>query len=126
MIVGVGTDIVEVARIARTMESTQGRFAQRILTPAERQAWEDEGQALHFLAKRWAVKEAFAKACGCGMRAPLTWQNLWIVHDGSGKPTLCVAPQVQNWLAEHKIARWHVSVSDEAHYVVAFAVVEER
>jgi holo-[acyl-carrier protein] synthase len=126
MIRGVGTDIVEIARIASTMAGTGEAFAQRILSEVERSDWERANRSNAFLAKRWAMKEAFGKACGTGLRDPLTWQNLWVVHDELGAPTIEVAPWVRKWLKERKITHWHVSVSDEKNYVVAVAITEER
>jgi holo-[acyl-carrier protein] synthase len=124
VIAGIGTDIVRIERIAQASARTHDRFAQRILTPDEFAQWAVAARSAAHLAKRWAMKEAFAKACGHGIREPLTWQNLWITHDLLGRPSVSVAPWVQKWLEERKITRWHISVSDEAEYAVAFAVVE--
>jgi holo-[acyl-carrier protein] synthase len=124
MIRGVGTDIVEIARIAQSLAATSEAFAQRVLAPNEHAQWIASGKTAVFVAKRWAIKEAFGKACGTGLRDPLTWQHLWVEHDALGAPTLCVAPQVQKWLKDRKIGRWHISVSDEKQLVIAFAIAE--
>ena len=76
-----------------------------------------------FLAKRFAAKEAFAKALGTGLRAPVSLTSIAVVHDEAGRPQVRAASKaLADWLAERRLT-WQVSISDEADYAVAFAVV---
>lgn len=124
MIHGIGTDIVEVARIADALARFGDAFARRILTGREWLAYEQSSTQPRFLAKRFAAKEAFAKALGTGLRAPATLQNIGVAHDELGKPMLDLAPQLQALLAQRGIHSQHLTISDEKALAVAFVVLE--
>ena len=76
------------------------------------------------MAKRFAAKEAFAKAVGTGIREPVSLRFIGVAHDGLGKPVFACAPELAAWLAARGIARVHLSLSDEREQVVAFALAE--
>ncbi len=124
MIFGIGTDIVEVSRIEEAMERHGDAFAQRILTDDEWATFQKSQTKARFLAKRFAAKEAFAKALGTGLRAPATFQNIGISHDELGKPTLTLHPELQAILDAKGIVHRHLSISDEKALAVAFVVLE--
>jgi holo-[acyl-carrier protein] synthase len=124
MIFGIGTDIVEVSRIEDSLARFGEHFAQRILTEREWQAFELSQTKARFLAKRFAAKEAFAKALGTGLRVPATFQNIGVAHDDLGKPVLDLAPELQALLDERGIRFQHLSISDEKALAVAFVVLE--
>jgi holo-[acyl-carrier protein] synthase len=124
MIYGIGTDIVSIERIQQTLDRHGAQFAQRILTDAELVELNDVKDATAWLAKRWAAKEAFGKAAGIGIRAPLTLNSIGILNDEHGKPNFDVLPVVKAWLDERSIARTHVSISDEREHAIAFVVFE--
>jgi holo-[acyl-carrier protein] synthase len=124
MIFGIGTDIVEVSRIEDSLARFGEHFAQRILTEREWQAFELSQTQARFLAKRFAAKEAFAKALGTGLRAPATFQNIGVAHDDLGKPVLDLAPELQALLDQRGIRFQHLSISDEKALAVAFVVLE--
>ncbi len=124
MIYGIGTDIVSIERIAQTLDRHGAQFAQRILTDDELVQLNDVKEAAPWLAKRWAAKEAFGKAAGIGIRAPLALNAIGIVNDEHGKPTFDVSPAVKTWLDERSIAQTHVSISDEREHAIAFVVFE--
>lgn len=124
MIYGIGTDIVSIERIQQTLDRHGAQFAQRILTDAELVELNDVKDATSWLAKRWAAKEAFGKAAGIGIRAPLTLNSIGIVNDAQGKPNFDVSPAVKAWLDERSIACTHVSISDEREHAIAFVVFE--
>jgi holo-[acyl-carrier protein] synthase len=124
MIFGIGTDIVEVSRIEDSLARFGEHFAQRILTEREWQAFELSHTRARFLAKRFAAKEAFAKALGTGLRAPATFQNIGVAHDDLGKPVLDLAPELQALLDQRGIRFQHLSISDEKALAVAFVVLE--
>ena len=124
MIYGVGTDIVAVGRIEDLHTRYGGKLAEKILAPEE---WGDYAEATaktHFLAKRFAAKEAFSKAAGTGMRAPISFRSVIVVHDKRGKPGFVFSPELGAWLSSHHIKSTHLSLSDEKDYVVAFVVME--
>ncbi len=85
MIYGVGTDIIEIARVQGVMERTRGRFAEKVLGPDELAKYHarkarSERRGLAFLATRFAAKEAFSKAIGLGMRWPMTWRAMELMN----------------------------------------------
>ena len=124
MIFGIGTDIVEVSRIEDALARHGEGFARRILTDAELAEFQNSHTQARFLAKRFAAKEAFAKALGTGVRAPATMQNIGVSHDALGKPVLTLAPDLQTLVEEKNIVRQHLSISDEKALAVAFVVLE--
>jgi len=124
MIYGVGTDIVEVARIKASLEEFGDAFAARILAERELASYHASNIKPRFLAKRFAAKEAFAKALGTGLRAPATLQNIAVAHDELGKPLLILAQELQKFLTERHIKHTHISISDEKNLAAAFVVLE--
>lgn len=90
-ILGLGTDIVEISRIEAVVERTGERLARRILSPSEWQHYQQHQQPVRFLAKRFAVKEAAAKAFGTGIRNGLAFNQFEVVNDALGKPTIAFA-----------------------------------
>lgn len=125
MIHGIGTDIVRVARLTDALSRHGARFAERILAPAERPAFDAAHDQARLLAKRFAAKEAFGKALGTGVAAPATLHALWVEHDELGKPSFAYTPALAAYLQERGLCA-HLSLTDEADYVVAFAVIEKR
>jgi holo-[acyl-carrier protein] synthase len=124
MIFGIGTDIVEVARIDASITQFGNDFAKRILAQSELASYENSQIKARFLAKRFAAKEAFSKALGTGLRAPATFQNIAVSHDDLGKPILILADELQAFLKSKNITKTHVSISDEKNLAAAFVVLE--
>lgn len=124
MIFGIGTDIVEVARIKASLEEFGDAFARRILAESELASYQASAIKPRFLAKRFAAKEAFSKALGTGLRAPATLQNIAVSHDALGKPMLILAPELQALLQSKNISHTHISISDEKNLAAAFVVLE--
>lgn len=125
MIFGIGTDIVEVSRIEEALQRHGDAFARRILTDDEWTAFQQSQTKARYLAKRFAAKEAFAKALGTGLRAPATFQNIGITHDQLGKPSFTLHPELQATLNGKNITQMHLSISDEKALAVAFVVLEK-
>ncbi|MBI5938464.1 MAG: holo-ACP synthase [Betaproteobacteria bacterium] len=124
MIFGVGTDMVVIERM-RAMHARHGaRLAQRILMPGERAGYDAVQDKPRFLAKRFAAKEAFAKAAGTGMRAPVHLTSVGIGHNALGRPELFFSDELQRWLAAQGVGRTHLSISDEREHALAFVVLE--
>jgi holo-[acyl-carrier protein] synthase len=126
MIVGIGTDVVSIERIERTLERFGDRFVQRVLTPAERVRYEKTRAKASHLAKRWAAKEAFSKAIGTGIHAPFTWQSITVGRDARGKPGIIPDARMQTHLAGLGVTAAHISLTDDAGVAVAFVVLEGR
>jgi holo-[acyl-carrier protein] synthase len=124
MIIGIGTDIVQIERIQQSIEQFGDDFARRILTAKEFEEYQQSKQAVHFLAKRFAIKEAAAKAFGTGFREGLSWQHISVVHNSLGAPDLHFSDKASVLADKKMIKTAHVSVSDEHHYVVAFVILE--
>ena len=124
MIGGIGTDLVAIERIARMWSRHGERFCRHVLSLEERDEVGAVRDVPRWLAKRWAAKEAFAKAAGTGMRAPIKWTGITVVHDALGRPDLRFAPFIQAWLHRRGIDRCHLSLSDEQGFVCAFVVLE--
>lgn len=125
MIFGIGTDIVEVSRIEASINEFGDAFARRILAESELSSYQQSQIKSRFLAKRFAAKEAFSKALGTGLRAPATFQNIAVSHDGLGKPILILADELQLFLEAKNITQMHISISDEKNLAAAFVVLEK-
>ena len=121
MIFGLGTDVVEIARIQQALERWGERFARKILCEPELQRFRKHRLPANYLAKRFAAKEAFTKALGTGIRSPAGWHGMWVVNLPSGKPEMRCTPALEKMLGEKGISRSHLSLSDEKG--VAFATV---
>jgi holo-[acyl-carrier protein] synthase len=124
MIFGIGTDIVEYARIEKMFARYGARFAARILSADELAEFSTANLPARFLAKRFAAKEAFAKAVGTGLRHPVSLSRICIRHDELGKPVFEFDAILSTYLAEKSIGRQHLSISDEREMIVAFVVLE--
>jgi holo-[acyl-carrier protein] synthase len=128
-IYGIGTDIVQVSRVAAVMERTNGRFAEKVLGPDELRVYHarnarSKARGLAFLATRFAVKEAFSKAIGLGMHWPMTWRALQTLNEPSGRPMCVASGELADWLAERGITS-RVTLSDERDYAVSFVIAEK-
>jgi len=126
MIFGIGTDIVELSRI-ESMRARYGvRLAGRLLSSDEMPDYHASSSAARFLAKRFAAKEAFAKAVGSGLRVPVSLRRISVTHDGLGKPVLQFDETLRLHLAQLGINGHHLSISDERELIVAFVVLESN
>lgn len=123
MISGIGTDIAAVSRLQRLYERHGEAALGHLLAPSERVEFERAVDKGRFLAKRFAAKEAFAKALGTGLRAPAILPNIAVGHDELGKPRLEFAPELAARVQERGLIS-HLSISDEQEFVVAFVVLE--
>jgi holo-[acyl-carrier protein] synthase len=128
VIYGIGTDVVEIARIEEAMRRHGSRFAARILGARELDRYEQRSQrhaarGLTFLATRFAAKEALSKALGLGMRHPMTWRAAEILNAPSGKPIVVTHGPLQEFVEARRL-KLHVSVSDERAYATAYVIAE--
>lgn len=126
MIVGIGTDIVEIPRIAKVYEKQGQAFAKRLLSAEELVELSEAAFPERFLAKRWAIKEAVAKALGTGIAQGVSFSDMTVGHYESGQPMLILAGSTQEKSDSLKITNWSISVSDEQTHAVAFAIAEKH
>ena len=125
MIYGIGTDVVEVKRIREALSRHGIALAKKILTAQELLAYKRTEGKENFLAKRFAAKEAFAKALGTGMRFPVNFRSIEIIHDLLGKPKIKTIPKLTLLVKSHQIKHCHLSISDEKNIAVAFVILEQ-
>ena len=128
MIYGIGTDICDIRRIRASLEKHGERFAQKVLSDNEMQAyrarserWPERG--VRYVATRFSANEAFSKAIGMGRRMPMTWRLCEVAKLPSGQPTIVLHGVLKEWF-EAKGLSAHVSVSDESDYATSYVVVE--
>lgn len=126
MIHGIGTDIVQVSRFVDSLARHGDRFAERILAESEFQTFSQHGQPAQFLAKRYAAKEAAAKAFGTGFRNGLSLRHIIVVNEENGRPTLQFVDTAQILIERFNISSSYLSISDEKDYAVAFVILESR
>lgn len=125
MIFGIGTDIVRVGRMEQDLQRFGERFAERILTAGEFEEFRLNAKPAHFLARRFAAKEAAAKAMGTGFANGLSWRHIGVTHDAAGKPILEFSGEAENFLRRHGVTVAHISLADEEDHAVAFVTLEK-
>ena len=124
MIVGIGVDIAETARVEKLSAKFGQRFARRILTTDELLEFDRRKHSSSYLATRFAAKEAVAKALGTGIGEQLGFHSIQIDNDEKGKPLLRFMGTAVDLIAGLNIKNAMISLSDEKHYVVAMVVLE--
>ncbi|MDG0978594.1 MAG: holo-ACP synthase [Halieaceae bacterium] len=120
MILGLGSDIVDIERISAAVTRHPDRFARRILTSMEWRAYQERDYCVNFLAKRFAAKEAVSKCFGTGLRGALQWQTIQVLNSDLGQPRVDLLGDAQALLSTNTAVS--VSLSDERRYALAFAV----
>jgi holo-[acyl-carrier protein] synthase len=122
VIFGVGTDIVEIARMQQTYERFGERFVERLLMPEERALFDRSKWPVRFLAMRFAGKEATVKAMGTGFAHGVWIRDVGIINNEWGRPLVIFSERGRNVCRELGIGESHVSLTDDAGLVMAFAV----
>lgn len=120
---GIGTDIVSIARMEQALARFGRRFAERILAAAELAEFDASPQPAALLAKRFAAKEAVAKAFGTGFRDGLKLQDIAVGHDARGRPELHYQGAALELVHTHAVSTSHVSLADEREYAVAYVIL---
>ncbi|MFZ4066248.1 MAG: holo-ACP synthase [Phenylobacterium sp.] len=128
MILGIGSDLSDIRRIQASLDRFGDRFRNRCFTEIERRRSEAKPDAAASYAKRFAAKEACAKALGTGLRRGVFWRDMGVVNLRSGQPTLALTGGAAARLTEmtppgHK-AVIHLSMTDDAPYAQAFVIIE--
>lgn len=124
MIFGVGTDIVELSRVQAVYERFGERFVQRLLMDEEAELFRRSKHPVRFLAMRFAAKEATVKAMGTGFAHGVWIRDVGITANDWGRPLVIWSERGQRVCDRLGIGKGHVSLTDDAGLVVAFAVVE--
>ncbi len=123
MIKGIGTDIVSIERIEQVLSKNAEKFCARILHANELEDLpENHKMQSHFVAKRWAAKEAVAKAFGTGIGKEISFQDIEIKHNQAGVPQVKLSPHGEKIAATKNIKYWHLSISDEIYYAIAYVI----
>lgn len=130
MIIGIGTDILQIERLQAAYDRTNGRLAEKVLGPDEMRVFQqrlarNHQRGIAFLATRFAAKEAFSKAIGLGMRMPMTWRSLQTLNEPSGKPVTTYLGALAQFMLE-KNWEAHVTVSDEQDMAIAHVIVTQK
>ncbi|MGO4914271.1 holo-ACP synthase [Pseudogemmobacter sp. W21_MBD1_M6] len=130
MILGIGTDLANIERIAATLERFGDRFRNRVFTDTEQRKAASRKDVAGTYAKRWAAKEACSKALGTGLRMGISWKDMAVGNLTTGQPTM----KVTGWAAE-RLAQMtpdgheaiiHVTLTDDHPWAQAFVVIEAR
>ena len=130
MILGIGTDLANIDRIAATLDRFGDRFRNRVFTPAEQRKAEHRHEVAATYAKRWAAKEACSKALGTGLRMGIAWRDMAVTNLPTGQPVMTVTGWAADRLASMTPAGHeaviHVSLTDDHPWAQAFVVIEAR
>ena len=128
MIIGIGSDLIDIRRIEQTLERFGERFTHRVFTDVERQRSDRRTLRAASYAKRFAAKEACSKALGTGLRMGVAWREMGVVNKASGQPTLRLtggaAERLQSLTPEGHSARIHLTITDDHPLAQAFVVIE--
>lgn len=127
MIIGLGSDLCDARRIEKVLERHGDRFLDRIFTPAERAKAERRANRIETYAKRFAAKEACAKALGTGLRKGVFWRDMGVVNLPGGKPTMALTggalTRLQSLLPPGCEARIDLSITDEPPLAQAIVII---
>ena len=128
MIVGIGSDLSDIRRIQKSLDRFGDRFVERVYTEVERARSERKQDRAASYAKRFAAKEACAKALGTGIRRGVFWRDMGVVNLRSGKPTMALTGGALEILNEITPAGMtpviHLSLTDDHPYAQAFVIIE--
>lgn len=130
MILGIGTDLANIERVAATLARFGDRFRNRVFTDSEQARAEHRAHAAATYAKRWAAKEACSKALGTGLRMGIAWKDMAVSNLRTGQPQM----HLTGWAAERLKAMTppghealvHVTLTDDHPWAQAFVVIEAR
>jgi holo-[acyl-carrier protein] synthase len=127
MIIGIGSDLIDIRRIEKTIDRFGDRFLDRIFTSLEREKSEGRSNRIESYAKRFAAKEACAKALGTGFRRGVFWRDMGVVNLRSGKPTMALTGGAQQRLSDilpkGQTAQIELSMTDEPPLAQAIVII---
>jgi len=123
-LVGIGTDIVKLSRIKALYDQWGARFLLRILSSHEREALASLSHKIPYIAKRFAAKEAVAKALGTGIGEKAAFVEISIENETSGKPKVVLYGKAKEFATSVGVGKVHISLSDEREYAIAYVILE--
>ena len=124
-VAGIGTDLTQISRFNRFLEKEKTAVIDRLFTVSEQEyAMQKRNPAPH-LAARFATKEAFLKALGLGLREGISWQDMTVVNDELGKPSLQLSGRAREIFEQRSLSMLHLSYSHDGDYAMATVVLEE-
>lgn len=130
LILGIGTDLANIDRIAATLDRFGDRFRNRVFTEVEQAKAERRRDPPATYAKRWAAKEACSKALGTGLRMGISWRDMAVTNLGTGQPQMALtgwaAERLREMTPEGHEAVVHVTLTDDLPWAQAFVVIEAR
>jgi holo-[acyl-carrier protein] synthase len=130
MILGIGSDLCDIRRIEKTLARHNQRFTERVFTEIERNRSDEKKLRASSYAKRFAAKEACAKALGTGIKRGVFWSDMGVINQRSGQPTMHLtggaAERLAALLPTGYEAIIHLTITDEYPYAQAFVVIEAR
>ncbi|TWT05817.1 holo-ACP synthase [Reyranella sp. CPCC 100927] len=128
MIIGIGSDLVDIRRIDKTLQRHGERFVDRCYTEVERKRSDGRADRAASYAKRFAAKEACSKALGTGLRRGVYWRDMGVVNKPSGKPTMLLTggalKQLQSITPVGMRAEVHLTITDDFPMAQAFVIIE--
>ena len=128
MILGIGIDICEVSRVAKTLERFNERFKTRCFTVLERKKCQGSYNKSNCYAKRFAAKEATSKALGTGINKGISWKQIEVENLKSGKPTINLygkaKKKLESLLPKDMTSNILLTITDEKEYAQAFVIIE--
>lgn len=127
MILGIGSDMLDIRRIERTLERFADRFTNRVFTPVERAKSDRRAARAASYAKRFAAKEACSKALGTGFRRGVYFRDLGVVNERSGKPTMVLTGMAKDHLERMAPPGFeavvHLTLTDDFPYAQALVII---
>jgi len=124
MILGIGIDQVEVERIQKLLSDRPDKAARRLFTAREREKCESRQRRDECFAARFAAKEAFVKALGCGLREGMSWTDIEVRTDGNGRPRIVLSGAAEEAFSSRGGSEIFLSFTHEGGQAVAFVVLE--
>ena len=130
MIIGIGSDLIDIRRVEKTLERHADRFVNRVFTPIEQRKSDGRKLRAASYAKRFAAKEACSKALGTGLARGVYWRDMGVVNLPGGKPTMHLtggaAARLAEMLPEGHEAFIHLTITDDFPLAQAFVIIEAR
>lgn len=126
MIYGTGVDIVDIARFERFLREGNELLFQRLFTPREIDYCAAKKNSAQHYALRFAAKEAFVKALGTGLREGMSWREMEVINNSSGKPEIIISGRAAELFSDRLLVRSYVSLSHDANVAIAFVVLEKE
>ncbi|HBC85375.1 MAG TPA: holo-ACP synthase [Lentisphaeria bacterium] len=125
MILGMGTDIVEISRIRKILKKNSYEFLSKVFTRKELRESQAKKNSAEYLAGRWAVKEAVSKALGCGIGSDCSWKDINTANDAKGAPKTSLSGTALKTSRKKHAGKIHVSISHEKDFAIATVILEK-